>query len=314
MRRALIIGIDDYQSSPLDGCVNDAEQIASLLRCNEDCSPNFDCRLITDPAHSTRAKLRESIQELFAHKAELALLYFSGHGFLREIGGYLVTADAKRFDEGISMSEILAEAQKSPAQEIVIILDCCHSGAFGNSIDTRVDSAILREGMSIITASRASQAAIEQGGAGLFTSLVCDALRGGAVDILGRISITSVYAYTDAVLGPWDQRPMFKSYIDRSTPLRICRPQVPLEILRLLPTYFPASDYVYPLDPSYEPDSPQPDEGHTQIFRHFQQLRDARLLTPEGEQHLYYAAMNSKACRLTHLGGYYWRLARAGRI
>ena len=43
-RKALIIGIDDYQT-PLHGCVNDAKEIASLLKTNEDDSKNFDVRL-----------------------------------------------------------------------------------------------------------------------------------------------------------------------------------------------------------------------------------------------------------------------------
>lgn len=44
-RKALIIGIDDYQTVPLHGCVNDAKEIASLLKTNEDDSKNFDVRL-----------------------------------------------------------------------------------------------------------------------------------------------------------------------------------------------------------------------------------------------------------------------------
>lgn len=44
-RKALIIGIDEYQTAPLHGCVNDAKEIASLLKTNEDDSKNFDVRL-----------------------------------------------------------------------------------------------------------------------------------------------------------------------------------------------------------------------------------------------------------------------------
>jgi Caspase domain len=305
MRRALIVGINDYPTSPLNGCINDARKIQSVLRCNEDQSPNFDCRLITSAADSTRPALIDAINRLFADKADIALLYFSGHGLLKNLGGFLVTSDAKRHDEGIAMS---------PAQEVIIILDCCHSGAFGAYSDAQTDSAHLREGMSVLTASRDSQVAVERGGAGIFTSLIYDALCGGAADILGKVSVASVYAYVDAVLGAWEQRPMFKSHVSRSTPLRSCCPQVPLEILRLLPAYFPTPDYVYPLDPSYEPESQEPDTEHSLIFGHFQQLRDARLLVPNGEQHLYHAAMNSQSCKLTHLGCYFWRLAQAGRI
>jgi hypothetical protein len=41
MKKALIVGIDNYQSSPLKGCVNDANAIAKTLETNGDDSPNF---------------------------------------------------------------------------------------------------------------------------------------------------------------------------------------------------------------------------------------------------------------------------------
>ena len=37
-------------------------------------------------------------------------------------------------------------------------------------------------------------------------------------------------------------------------------------------------------------------------------------LVPVGEEHLYYAAINRKACALTPLGKHYWHLAKARRI
>lgn len=44
-RKALIIGIYEYQTATLHGCVNDAKKIAFLLKTNEDESKNFDVRL-----------------------------------------------------------------------------------------------------------------------------------------------------------------------------------------------------------------------------------------------------------------------------
>ena len=41
MRKALVVGIDDYPNAPLTGCVNDAEKIAALLKTNGDGKPNF---------------------------------------------------------------------------------------------------------------------------------------------------------------------------------------------------------------------------------------------------------------------------------
>jgi hypothetical protein len=40
----------------------------------------------------------------------------------------------------------------------------------------------------------------------------------------------------------------------------------------------------------------------------------ARLVEPVGADHLYFAAMQSGACRLTALGRHYWRMADEGRL
>lgn len=45
MRKALVVGIDQYPSCPLHGCCNDADSITNILSQNEDGSPNFDVRI-----------------------------------------------------------------------------------------------------------------------------------------------------------------------------------------------------------------------------------------------------------------------------
>ena len=43
MKKALVVGIDDYPSpNELAGCVNDAAEMCALLEKNENGSPNFD--------------------------------------------------------------------------------------------------------------------------------------------------------------------------------------------------------------------------------------------------------------------------------
>jgi len=129
---ALLVGLDDYPDSPLAGCVNDASRMAELLARHYDDDPNFECRiLISSGSFVSRAVLKQAVDELFKRPAEVALLFFSGHGTANNLGGYLVTPDAKRYDEGVSMADVLTMANNSPARERIIILDCCHSGAFG---------------------------------------------------------------------------------------------------------------------------------------------------------------------------------------
>jgi hypothetical protein len=151
-------------------------------------------------------------------------------------------------------------------------------------------------------------------GHGLFTTLVCDALAGGASDPVGNVTVASVYAYVDQSLSAWEQRPLFKSHVSRLTPIRKNEPAVPLSILRQLPDWFSQPDSVLPLDPSYEPLADPSDPAHEAVFRSLQKCRAARLVEPVGEEHMYFAAVNSGGCRLTALGRHYWRLAVGGRI
>jgi hypothetical protein len=118
---------------------------------------------MTSPGEAiTRAELREAIDDLFATECEIALFYFSGRGFVRNADGYIVTSDARKCDEGISMTEILAMANASPVKNEVILLDCCYSGSMGTPciVDGRV--AQLSKGLTVLTASRFFEVAIDQ--------------------------------------------------------------------------------------------------------------------------------------------------------
>ena len=51
----------------------------------------------------------------------------------------------KKYDEGVSMDEILSLANQSKAKDKVILLDCCHSGALGTPTITGNNIALLSE-------------------------------------------------------------------------------------------------------------------------------------------------------------------------
>ena len=311
MRRALIIGIDDYSGAPLCGCVNDAQSIVKVLETHGSGDPNFQSRLMTSPFDEvTQPELREAIEKLFATDCDIALLYFSGHGFVGSADGYIVTKDFKKYNEGIAMTEILTLANNSPVKNKVIILDCCYSGNMGTPKIQGGGVAQLSEGLTVLTASRDSEAAMEQGGGGVFTQLVVAALQGGAADLRGHITPGSIYAYVDQALGAWDQRPIFKTNVTQFTSLREVPPQVPLETLRKLTDYFQSPQDEHALDPSYEDTEEGYDPENVKVFKDLQKMEGVGLVVPVDEEHMYYAAMNSTACGLTALGAQYWRLAK----
>lgn len=311
MRKALVVGINDYPNAPLSGCVNDAIAIGHIFGTHGDGAPNFGIKLKTSPSETiTRAVLRCEIETLFSGDPDVALLYFSGHGFINNLGGYIVPTDFKKYDEGVSMDDILKLANLSKAKDKVIILDCCHSGAFASPNITGSNLAQLSEGLSVLTASRDSESALEINGCGVFTALVVSALQGGAADLRGHVTPGSIYAYVDQALGPWDQRPIFKTNVTRFTSLRTITPPVPHATLRKLIEYFPTPQDEHALDPSYEFSETTADPKNVAIMKDLQKFVSVGLVVPVGEEHMYFAAMNSKSCRLTAVGFQYWRLVK----
>ncbi|HDH53082.1 MAG TPA: caspase family protein, partial [Nitrospirae bacterium] len=182
----------------------------------------------------------------------------------------------------------------------------------------------LNEGVSILTASKADEASVEVNGHGVFTNLLLDALQGGAADLRGHISPGGVNAYIDQALGPWGQRPVFKTNVTRFTSLRTITPQVPLAILRKITEYFPAPQEEFSLDPSYEDTNtktvkhniiePYATSENVAVFKNLQKLQSVGLVIPVDAEYMYFAAMESKACKLTSLGYHYWRLVKERRI
>jgi hypothetical protein len=313
MKKALIVGINNYPDAPLTGCINDATTFAEIIKADEDNTPSFDILLEKDV--QTKSALMSLIVKLFEGSPDTALLYFSGHGHLNEIGGYLVTPDHEDFSVGVSMDEILKVANESGAKNKVIILDCCNSGAMGLPAITNHAYSHVAEGVTILAASRKEEAAIEINGHGVFTNLLLGALQGGAADLSGCITPGSVYAYIDQSLGEWDQRPIFITNISRFTLLRKVKPPIKTETLRKIVEYFPESNYEYDLDPTYEFDNETiaiPE--NVEIFKNLQKMVSVGLIIPIGEEHMYYAAQNSKSCKLTPLGAHYWRLVKDCRV
>jgi hypothetical protein len=324
MRIALIVGINYYDhSNLLYGCVDDAHAVKAILERHGDGSVNFDCKLLTATGPKDRVdrtELKDSIAALFATEADIALLYFAGHGHIEATGGYVLATDAKRGDDGLSLSEVLILANGSRVKNKIVVLDSCHSGIAGSS-PTGEQLANLSEGLTVLTASTKDQYATEENGRGVFTTLFVDALYGGAANLTGDITPGSVYAHIDQSLGAWEQRPVFKTNVRQFVSLRKVPPPIPLADLRRIKEFFPSPGFEFPLDPSYEPEMKGRDPGmlppkpqNTERFAVLQRFNRLNLLVPVDTPHMWNAAMESKKCKLTVLGEHYRRLAEKNRI
>lgn len=315
MRRALIVGIDHYEWSPLESCVNDAKNISQYLERHENGEPNFDCFMLTsDEIEISRTLLKQHLFELFQNDADVALLYFSGHGKETGFGSFLVTQDALKYDEGVSLDDILLMTYESRAREIIIILDCCFSGHFGNDRFKGQKTSVLREGVSVITSSRDHQVSLTDSEKSVFTEIICEALDGEAANLLGKVNVAGIYSYADKVLSSWQQRPVFKSHVSTMIPIRNCNPRIHLDILRRISDYFDHETDKIQLNPEFELFKEPEDELKEQQFSDLLLYGSAGLVTSEEEDYLHLAASKSKTCQLTHLGQFYWKMAKQKRF
>lgn len=331
-KRALIIGINTYAPpvAQLSGCVADAEAIGQILKRNVDGKLNYECRVLLDKTEEgnpiTRAELRDACSRLFANTKDDVLFYFSGHGALTSFGGHLCAYDSQRNDWGVPMQEIVEMASRSKARDILLILDCCHSGSLGDSSllnagNGRDPLAVIREDMTVIGASLAPQAALEASGHGLFTAAVLDALQGGAADHMGWVTPASMYAYVERRFGAFDQRPVYKSYATGVRVIRECAPLIDRLKLQKIVEYFPSQKFLYQLDPEFERENKfgklrkNVNKQKLAIGQLFKDYRDAGLLKPSipGEQ-LFWTAQRSHTVELTVRGCEYWWLVKEDKL
>jgi hypothetical protein len=253
------------------------------------------------------------VGQLFADDSEVALFYFAGHGHIDATGGFLCPSDCTTGHDGLALAEIMNLANRSRARNKVIILDSCHGGAI-SSDPIRPETSEISDGMTILTASAAHQYSVEKGGGGVFTNLLVDALGGAAANLLGYITPGSVYAHIDQSLGPWSQRPVFKTNVKTFVSLRQVDPPLPSADLRRIVEFFPKPGFSFPLNPTYEPEHPTAVAERTAVFGILQKYNRVNLVVPVGATHMYHAAVEAKACRLTALGEHYRRIVAEGLL
>jgi len=134
-RVALVIGISDYQTVvKLDNTINDARGISKTLR---------DIGFQVTTALEADAETLRTIVDEFAFRSEtadLALIYFAGHGVEVQGENFLIPVDAvvkSNKDvqrQAISLKQLLASVENARKMRI-IILDSCRDNPFGDALD-----------------------------------------------------------------------------------------------------------------------------------------------------------------------------------
>jgi hypothetical protein len=246
LKRALLIGIDRYDTfDDLEGCVNDVAALTPLLSAHPDGEINFDCRTTTssDAELPTTERLSTQIAELLAPGTDVALLYFAGHAANVDNQLYLVTCDGTAAEPGVPVARIFDAIFDSKVSEVVLILDCCFAGQAGQVSHRLSEGALLRNGLSVLSSSRADQTSAETGGRGFFSMLFCQALQGAErKDNSSWVTLVDAYEYVQQRCGAWDQQPVLKVNMTGPCALRRLQPTPTPDVVPApIPAVAPAS-------------------------------------------------------------------------
>ncbi len=139
-RVALVIGMGAYEHvGPLDNTINDATGIADTLE-----KIGFT---VTLSLNATQSTLLDQLDE-FAFRAEtadLALIYYAGHGVEVQGVNYMIPVDAEVASNAdvqrlsVSLDQMLVAVDSARRMRIVI-LDACRNNPFTDLIDTTVNA------------------------------------------------------------------------------------------------------------------------------------------------------------------------------
>jgi len=148
-RVALVIGNAVYQNVPrLPNPVNDGVTIATTLK-----DAGFD---VVDSRHDltavdTRRALRDFADR--ARDADIAVVYYAGHGIEVDGGNYLIPVDAKLerdtdvYDEALSLDRVLLAIE--PAKKLrLVILDACRDNPFSKNMKRTVATRAIGQGLA----------------------------------------------------------------------------------------------------------------------------------------------------------------------
>src|SRR6478609_6848273 len=148
-RVALVLANSAYQHAPLlTNPVNDGAVMAKTLK-----EAGFD---VVDSRHDltaldTRRALRDFADG--ARDADIAVVYYAGHGIEVEGSNYLIPVDAKLerdtdvFDEALSLDRVLVAIE--PAKQLrLVILDACRDNPFGKTMKRTIAARGIGRGLA----------------------------------------------------------------------------------------------------------------------------------------------------------------------
>jgi hypothetical protein len=212
-RLALLVAASAYNDPDLRQLRapgHDATELAEVLR--DPRIGGFDVQVLINPASG---EVHEGIEDFCTdrHPDDQLLIYLSCHGVLDSYGRLYYAATNTRRERlaatAVAAAWLNERLEDCRARRQILLLDCCHSGAFAKGAKGDVGLALQHRfephgrGRVVLTASRSTEYSFEGGQAtgegvpSVFTHAIVNGLRTGDADRDkdGLITVTDLYQY-----------------------------------------------------------------------------------------------------------------------
>src|SRR5215210_8922937 len=223
-RYALVIGVDQYadtQITTLGGAVNDARTLANAL-VQYAGFPSDQVTLLASDQPVERQPTRGNILRRLSNMAAvvppdgLLLISFAGHGIERGGQAFLLPSDSQVSNDvdlleqtAINVTQVKDKIKKIGVKQVLMILDACRNDPVGRAnADNNLTSAYTRgfnfdlrnrevQAFATLYATEVGRRAYEykEKKQGYFTWLLVEALRGGAANERGEVTLASLVKY-----------------------------------------------------------------------------------------------------------------------
>ena len=223
-RYAVVIGVDQYadtQITTLGGASNDAKSLANAL-IQYAGFPNEQVTLLASDQPAERQPTRGNILRRLSNMAAvvppdgLLLLSFAGHGIERGGQAFLLPSDAQVSNDvelleqtAIDVTQIKERIKKIGVTQVLLILDACRNDPVGRAnADNPLTTVYTRgfnfdvrnhevEAFVTLYATEVGHRAYEykEKKQGYFTWILVEALRGGAANEKGEVTLANLVKY-----------------------------------------------------------------------------------------------------------------------
>lgn len=223
-RYALIVGVDQYadtQITTLGGASNDAKTLANAL-IQYAGFPSEQVTLLASDQPAERQPTRGNILRRLSNMAAvipadgLLVISFAGHGIEREGQAFLLPSDSQVSNDvdlleqtAINVTQIKDRIKKIGVKQVLMILDACRNDPVGRAnADNPLTPAYTKafnfdlrnrevQAFATLYATEVGHRAYEykEKKQGYFTFVLVEALRGGAANEKGEVTLASLVKY-----------------------------------------------------------------------------------------------------------------------